>query len=315
MGRLFFCGEALIDFVPVTAVDGRTLFDAKPGGSPFNAAKAAALAGGEVAFVGAVSTDFFGDMLIGDLAAAGVDCAAAARLDAPTTLAFVDLSGADPRYAFFNTGSATVRMAPEAAALAAGPGDILNVGSIALIEPPGADRITEFALAVAERALLCIDPNARPEMIADHAAWARRIERLMAAAAIIRLSTEDIAAIAPGQGPNDFAAARLAAGAALVIVTDGAAGATAHTPAGRAHRPAPAVTLADAVGAGDVLNGAILARLSALNLTGRDDLAGMDSAALDDLLAHGVTAAAINCTRSGCAPPTGAEIAAARARR
>ncbi|MFZ9684156.1 MAG: PfkB family carbohydrate kinase [Gemmobacter sp.] len=76
MARLWFMGEALIDFVPVTAADGGRAYAPRCGGSPMNAAKAAAIAGAEVAFMGALSTDMFGEMLARDLLAHGIDIAA-----------------------------------------------------------------------------------------------------------------------------------------------------------------------------------------------------------------------------------------------
>ncbi len=321
MPRVFVCGEALIDFVPTSSQDGAGgpgapgAYVPKPGGSPFNAAKAAARAGADVAFVGAFSTDFFGDQLIGDLEAAGVDCALSSRTADPTTLAFVDFATGGPRYAFFNNGSATANMAPDPARLTLRPGDIVDVGSISLIDTPGADNITDFAAAIGQHAMLSIDPNARPGMIIDRAAWDGRIRRLFDVATIIKLSVDDLDYIAPGTTPADFAARQTAAGTALVVVTDGEGGATAHTANANASVPAYRLTVVDTVGAGDTLMGSMLAWIGRAGVPDADTLRAFTAPQLTETLLYGTTAAALNCRHAGCNPPSQAEIAEAVAGR
>lgn len=310
MPKLWFLGEALIDFVPVPAPDGGPAYAPRCGGSPFNAAKAAALAGAEVGFLGALSTDLFGEMLTADLARHGIDTGAAPRLPAPTTLAFVDLQRGEPRYAFFNEGTATRRVAPDAAGFAPGPGDVVDFGSISLIDLPGADSIADFAEAVAGRATVSIDPNARPGMTPDMDAWRHRIGRILKVAGIVRLSVEDLAALAPGTAPADFAAARLADGTGLVVVTHGADGAEAWTAAAHVRVPGHRVAVVDTVGAGDTLMGTLLAQLAAGGHTGPAALRRLPAEALSAALGRAVAAAALNCMASGCAPPTPDAVAA-----
>lgn len=309
MAKLWFMGEALIDFVPVSFGDGPA-YAPRCGGSPYNAAKSAALAGAPTGFLGALSTDLFGEMLAADLDAHGIDVGAAPRLDAPTTLAFVDLQTGDPRYAFFNEGTATRRIAPDPAAFAPAPDDVVDFGSISLIDPPGADAIVAFAEGVAGRARISIDPNARPSMMTDVESWRRRIERILAVADIVRLSDEDLAALVPGTTPADFAEARLARGAQLVVVTHGAAGAQAWTAGAHVRVPGIAVPVVDAVGAGDTLFGTLLATLAAGGHTAPGALARLTETGLRATLERAVAAAALNCTASGCAPPTAAAVSA-----
>jgi len=315
MSRIWFHGEALIDFVPQNDAAGPAYLS-RPGGSPFNAAKAAALAGGQAAFIGAISRDFFGDMLRADLAGAGVDTAHAEHRDEATPLAFVKLEAGEARYAFYTAATAMVAADPRPAAALMAPGDILGLGSIALIERPAAEHAADMALAAAGAGVtLALDPNARPVMTRDPADWRGRMARLLSAATIVRLSREDLAAIDADARPGEFAAHALAGGAALVVVTDGAEGATAFTPRARHHEPAPAVAVADTVGAGDVLTGSLLARLAEGKRGAADSIAAMGKEDLAGLLRFAVKAAAINCTRTGCVPPDRAEIEAERAAR
>lgn len=304
MAKLWFMGEALIDFVPVPAPDGGPAYAPRCGGSPFNAAKAAALAGVEVGFLGAISTDLFGEMLQADLVRHGVDTTQAPRLSAPTTLAFVDLQAGEPRYAFFNEGTATRLIAPDAAGFAPGPGDVVDFGSISLIDLPGADAIASFAEGVAGRALVAIDPNARPGMTPDPEAWRRRIGRIFTVAGIVRLSVEDLAALAPGTAPQDFARAQIARGTGLVVVTHGGDGAEAWTASAHVRSAGRPVRVVDTVGAGDTLMGTLLASLAADGHTTGDALRRLSAEGLSASLDRAVAAAALNCMASGCAPPT-----------
>lgn len=308
MGRLFFCGEALIDFVPMTGADGTPGYAPKPGGSVYNAAKAAARAGGDSRFLGPISTDFFGDTLAAHLVETGVDISGAPRSPLPSTLAFVDLADGDPRYAFFNAGSAVANTAPSPDAIAPRPDDILDIGSISLIDNPGADNIARFALGLAPHLMLAIDPNARPSMTHAQSGWHARIAGLLDAAAIVRLSEEDLAFLAPGTGAEDFARTLLDRGTGLVVLTRGGAGALAWTRAGRADVVAPRVAVRDTVGAGDTLMGAMLAHLSIRGVAGTGALAALDADALGAMLAFATTAAALNCASVGCNPPSRDEI-------
>ena len=80
-------GEALIDLI----LQPDLRLTAVAGGGPFNTARTIGRLGGDVAFVGRLSTDRFGSMLRDALAADGVDLSLAAPTDAPTTLAVAEL--------------------------------------------------------------------------------------------------------------------------------------------------------------------------------------------------------------------------------
>lgn len=311
MAKLWLLGEALIDFVP-TASDGGEAFAPHFGGSPFNAAKAAALAGAEVGFLGAISTDMFGDRLLADLNAHGLDTVHTPRSDHASTLAFVELHDGNARYAFFNASSATSEMNPDPADFPGEPGDILGLGSISLIDAPGAGNITRYAAAVAERATLSIDPNARPGMTPNPEEWRSRIRELADLCGVVKISDEDLEFLSPGTAPSDFAAAQIARGTGLVTVTHGAEGAEAFTASTHVFRAPPKVEVADTVGAGDTITGFLLAGLAGEGLTTKDALNALPDETVGELLERAMFAAALTCTRVGCRPPTAAEVATFR---
>ncbi|MCE2521826.1 MAG: carbohydrate kinase [Rhodobacteraceae bacterium] len=300
MKKVWVLGEALIDFVPLIA-NGETAFVPRNGGSPYNAAKAAARQGAEVGFLGALSTDLFGDKLAGELLREGIDTASTPRLSNPTTLAFVELESGEPRYAFFNTATATQMTNPDAEI---GTNDILHVGSISLVDQPGADNIANFALRNADRVILSVDPNARPVMTPDVEDWRNRLFRLIDAADIVKLSDEDLALLAPGASAEEFAGKLIGNGVPLVVVTTGPEGAFARSAVAETRVGGHRIEIVDAVGAGDTVTGTILAQAASRNLSSGTEIAALDANALREILELAIASAAVNCMRSGCNPPT-----------
>jgi fructokinase len=101
-----------------------------------------------------------------------------------------------------------------------------------------------------------------------------------------------------------------------VLLTDGGAPLRIARP-GRPvlHREAPAVEVADTVGAGDSLAAGLLTGLLGGGITDRDALAALDDDRLLAIVDDAALVAALNCTRVGADPPTRAELDAARAAR
>jgi fructokinase len=309
MPRILVAGEALMDCIPLPDDAFRPIV----GGSPFNVAVAAARlgrpAGTGVGFMSGISTDFFGDRLMRALHAEGIDTAWVARLDAPTTLAFVDLSGPSPRYAFYDEKSATRSFTTHAIPELPGAAGFVHVGSVSLIGAPGADEIAQMAhTAAAVGRVVSVDPNVRASLVANDPAWRPRINGLLEIASVVKLSDEDLETLEPGMAPADFAARTLAGGASLVIVTGGGAGAEAWTPTGHAHVTTPKIVVADTIGAGDTLMAATLVHLAEHGLDSRASIAALDASAMTDLLTFATRAAAVTCTRAGCNPPLRHEV-------
>lgn len=299
------CGEALIDMLPEGAG-----FVPHPGGGVFNTAVALGRLGAPAALFTGLGRDFLAARLEARLAEAGVDTRLCPRSDRPTTLAFVTLSGGEARYAFYDEGSAGRMLSP--GDLPALPASVtaLFLGGISLAAEPCGSAFEVLALREAGRRVIVLDPNIRPAVLRDAPACRARLSRLMARSDILRLSREDLDWLAPGQG-EAFIAARLAEGVALVIVSAGAQGVTAHS-GGRVltvpARPVPAVV--DTVGAGDTFNAGFLAALEARGRLSRAALAALPDSALEAALRQGVAAAALSVTRAGANPPWAHELAA-----
>lgn len=301
---LLACGDALIDFVPVTAADGRDAYVPVAGGSNLNIAVAMGRLGAVAGLCGGVSTDMFGQMIADHLAASKVDLRYVERSDLETTLAFVRFVDGEPHYAFYDetTAARLWRYVPGSIPFPAI--DAIHTGSTSLINDPSSSetlRLVEDAKGITT---ISFDPNCRPSLVRDKAAYVARMERFAAAADIVRMSDVDFDYL---YGGDDYAAkaeAQLAAGAALYIVTRGAKGVLAwHRNTGLVEVGAPKTEVVDTIGAGDTFQGSLLAALSEAGRIERSALDAIDAEGLSAALAFGTRCAAITCSRAGANPP------------
>jgi len=171
--------------------------------------------------------------------------------------------------------------------------------------PPEHDKVLEILRgAKALGWTLSVDVNLRPRLAPDLAAYVRAVHEVAALADWLKASDEDLTVL--GFGPVQRSkAARIASqftahGASRVALTFGAEGAWLQVDGQSAEQAAPAVEVVDTVGAGDTFWGNCLADWSLAPLGAADRVAST--------LQLAIQAAAINCTRAGCQPPTGAEL-------
>lgn len=300
------CGEARIDMLPCLSADAQPAFAPHPGGSAFHTALALGRLGAPAGFFGRLSTDGFGRVLAEALATAQVDISLAPRSARPTPLGFC--TGAGSAEACFYEAGGT---APDDFALPALPDGVgaLFIAGAALASEPGGGVFEALALREAPRRLVMLDADIRPARIADPAAFRGRLARLIAVADIVKLSDDDMRWL---RGTGDLAGqaeALLAAGPRLVVISEGARGATGYLPGGAAvFVPAPSVTVADTEGAGDTFNAGLLAALHRAGLSGKVAARGLGAAAVRSAINLGVHAAAVTVSRRGANPPFAREL-------
>lgn len=286
-------GEALIDLVPVAQLPGALL--PRPGGGPYNTALALGRLGAEVAFCSRVSADGFGESLLSGLRAAGVDLSLIQRGPEPTTLAVPSLApDGSAAYGFYVEGTAD-RLFTLPPVLPDGV-RALALGTCSLLLEPGATAYEALLRRESERGLLTLlDPNIRPALIADPAAYRARFLGWLPHVSVLKLSEEDAAWL--GGRVHDW----LAAGPSAVVLTRGAGGLTVWTREGAEYSaPSYRVSVVDTIGAGDTVNAALLHRVS--GTAGPVDWPGV--------LAYAAHAAALTCTRAGAEPPYASELCA-----
>jgi fructokinase len=309
-------GEALIDLVPGT--EERT-FLASPGGSPYNVAVGLARLGLATRLLARLADNAFGRILRERAAAEGVNLEFAPLASEPTTLAVVSLDAqAQASYDFYLNGTADWQWTAAETGRAPADSAILHFGSIASWTGPGDRHILDLASRMRSRGdvLVSYDPNVRPRLLSGPDSGRAAVERGVRLAHVAKASHEDVGWLYPARTAAEVAQLWLRLGAIAVIVTDGANGADVYMATGPAlHRPAPAVTVADTVGAGDAFTAGLLAslswhRLQSPVLLGRcqpGDLAGV----VDDA----IMVAALACQRPGADPPTLAEFTSSRSGR
>ncbi|MEZ5213625.1 MAG: ribokinase [Microbacterium sp.] len=294
--RIVVLGSANVDLVvrqPRRAEPGETMFGTSfqtgPGGKGLNQAVAAARAGGDVAFIGAIGDDAFG--------------ARCARCWMPG----IDTRGL--RVTALPTGVAQITVTDD--------------GENAITVVAGANETAE--LRDPERALIAeashlVVQLERPEALLIEALRHARahgvttvltpaparapIDELLALADVIVPNAGEAALLA-GVADAEEAAVSLSRTVPTVVVTRGAEGAVVAQRGEIVSRvPAAAVTAVDTTGAGDTFTGVLVARLA-------------QGAAQADALAAASAAASLTVTRPGAAAsmPTRAEIDAALATR
>jgi fructokinase len=306
---ILVCGDCLIDFMPARLPDGREAYAPAVGGSCLNIAVAIGRLGAPSGFVSGVSNDMFGEMIARHMAESGVDISRVTRSGRQTTLAFVRYLGTQARYAFYDEGSAARMWRFDPAAVPLNGVECLHFGSTTLINEPSAGETWRLVEAARGTATIAVDPNCRPSLIADIAAYRHRMESFIALGDIVRASVEDLEYLRPGTTADAAAADWLKGGASLVVVTDGGAGATAYTRAGKVHRPAAPSAVVDTIGAGDTFHAALLVHLLETKALSRERLRGISDGEIGAALAFAAQAAAITCSRPGADPPWRREMA------
>ena len=302
------CGEALIDFLPRKSVDGDDVFQPFVGGSVYNVAIASARLGARTGWLGGISTDFFGDDLRATLENNGVDTSLCVVSDRPTTLAFVTLTGGHARYAFFDDSSAGRMLTPDDMPPIPKEVAAMHFGSITLMSEPGGSAFESLMQREAPYRVMSFDPNVRPTLIANREGYLERLDRMAAMADIVKFSDDDLAWIDPPGGFEGLADAWLKSGASVVVMTMGANGARGRTKGLDVTIPAVETEVVDTIGAGDTFSAGLLAKLEAMRLLTKAQIADLDEPELKTALEFAAKAAAITSSRPGADPPRLNEI-------
>lgn len=303
-------GEALVDLVPgESEVDsqlagGLTSLVPRLGGGPYNVALAAGRLGAPASFLSRVSTDRFGKALRERLTDSGVDISLLQEGPEPTTLAVVALDGGAASYSFYTEGTAD--------RLVTDPGPLpeavttLCVGTLGMVLEPGATAYeTVLRRESARGTLTALDPNIRAALIADPGAYRERFASWLPDVRLLKLSDDDAAWLADGADPDEAAKGWLESGVDAVVLTRGGDGIVVHTAAGSVSVPSAPATLVDTIGAGDTVQGALLAWLHQRDVRALTELAPAD---WREALGFAAKAAAITVSRSGAEPPTAREM-------
>ena len=290
-------GEALVDVVE--RADGSRTEHA--GGSPANVAVGLGRLGLDVTLATSIGDDAYGALIETHLSDAGVTLAEGSR-------------------GLGLTSSAIARLAPDGSAtyefdvtwdpgLISAPDDVsaVHTGSIAATLAPGADDVEVLLRELAPQAVVSLDPNIRQQLLPDHEDVARRIDRMVMLADIVKVSDEDLAWLSSDDPAETVAERWLEAGPAVVVITRGAEGSSAFARSGRLDVPATPTTVVDTVGAGDSYMSGLILGLhdrDLLSVERRADLRAIDQETLARVTSGAAASAAWTVSRPGAQSPS-----------
>lgn len=301
MSSIYVVGEALMDCV--ATADG--MLNPLVGGSPFNLARAASLRGANVHYLNRLSQDQFGQKMTKQLSDDGVMTVLGIST-LPTSLAVVQVKDGQPSYGFYREGIADRDYSVEEIlqALSLKEPGILHTGSLMLV-PPEHNKILSLLHGAKNQGWkISIDVNLRPKLTPNLEEYVHAVKQVACLADWIKASDEDLLLLGFGNVDKSSAAqvakSFAADGATRIALTFGGDGAWLEVDGHCAHDAVPKVQVIDTVGAGDTFWGNCLADW-AMQPVG-------SAARVSDTLRIAMRAAAINCTRPGCHPPTFEEL-------
>ncbi|MAD60360.1 MAG: carbohydrate kinase [Myxococcales bacterium] len=332
-------GENLFDLISDTTKDDLS-YKAVPGGSPYNTAIAAGKLGAHTAYISPVSKDTLGQSLLDHLAQAQV-LHWGSRVEAPTSLALVNINQGQASYQFYREQSAerqidldqlksaclqSVESSAQDKTLTDAQQSILHIGSLALTGEEDGELWCQL-FEWAQSTMFCsVDLNIRPRFVEDENRYRQRLLRVMNSAQLIKLSDEDLwwwlsQESTHEQDLGDHLSDELIKKAStdllhrsqaqLLIVTQGSLGShlflNKTSSNDHMHTFYPAFKteqLKDTVGAGDTFMGAFLSQVQGLIQDNRN----WTLHDLEKALAFASMAAMMNCERLGCQPPHQSEV-------
>jgi len=280
------------------------------GGSPFNLACAVAMQQVDVGYLSPLSTDVFGQQLAARLASTGAK-ALSMPSPKPTSLAVVNIENGQPSYGFYRDGVADRDYNAEdiVSLLKKHEPGVLHTGSLMAMPPEHHKVMHVIQFAKALGWTISIDVNLRTRVAYDLPAYLDAVMRMAAWADWLKASDEDMHLLGwedvRWDNTQALAAKWKDMGCQRIALTFGEQGAALQVVEAHAQAAAPAVQVVDTVGAGDVFWGSCLADWVSHDTVGHEEAAAQR---IEKTLQRALRAAAMNCERVGCQPPTSSDL-------
>jgi fructokinase len=301
--RILVVGEALVDVV--RTADGQVREHV--GGSPANVAFGLAALDHRVELATWFGRDPHGAEIDGVCRSHRVAVTPGSDGARSTALAQASLDAA---------GSATYTFELEWAPTALpdpAPYGHVHTGSIATVLEPGAGAVRDLLVRARPGSTISYDPNLRPALMGRDQAR-RAVGAALGSCDVVKASDEDLAWLEPDVPVEQVMMQWRRLGAALVVVTRGAAGALVL--AGQDARPvaipAPSTRVVDTVGAGDSFMAGLLSGLLDAGLLGsleaRERLRRASCERARPAVRRALLTAARTVARAGAYAPTRSEL-------
>lgn len=314
MKPALFVGEMLIDFIPnPPGPDGAVCYQPHPGGAVANAAVALARLGGAARFVGKLSKDGFGKLLLRTLQENEVDTRFVPMTSqGNTTLALVTLQeDGRPEFIFYRQGTAdTLLEASDLMREVWQDVTLCHAGSVLLAsEPARSATLAALEQAHLRRLPVSFDVNVRPLLWTSQAEIRSLLAQVVERVDLLKFSAEEAhyldstltEPLDPTDGPRLRALGQklLSRGPSLVVITRGPLGALLLTGQQSVEAVGTLRRVLDTTGAGDAFMGALLYKLMQQNWSDASHLAALTPRVLQELGEFANRAAGLSCTRYG----------------
>jgi fructokinase len=235
----------------------------------------------------------------------------ARRSALPTSLAPVTVDGqGTPDYRLYRAGVADKDISLDEIEAALPPDlEVFHTDSLAITPDQLPKILALIDLLRARNVLISVDVNVRLRGTTRPDTYLAGVRSLLSHPDIVKASNEDLAALYPGIGPRDAAAAiRARMKSGLMVLTEGCDGAALFTGNTMIECGAyPVARLADTIGAGDTFHAAFLASLLRAGAL-RAPLHNVPREPLAAAIGFAAAAAVINVSRVGCSPPSRHEV-------
>ncbi len=307
-----FLGEALIDFIET--VDDRMLrssFVPVVGGCAVNAATSCARLECDVTYIGKISSDAFGQILIDHFESNNINLVQnLTNVDEQTVLAFATLNrDGSATYSFYLEGTTLNALSSDeivSALQAIEDLHYLHVGSISLALEKSGQQIVKALERLENKPFIFFDPNVRTTVIENEENYKKRIIEVLKMTNMVKLSDEDLNLLFPTLEKDEAVKHLLSLGCDHIVLTKGKNGIRWFTQEGEDFFiEAIDNPIVDTVGAGDTVSGTILAYLEEHAIGPKDPI---DATMIKEALDLAVKAAAITTSRKGADPPTKEEL-------
>jgi fructokinase len=304
--RVLVLGEALIDVVVRPGVEPIE----HPGGSPLNVAVGLARLDHGVDLATWFGRDHRGDRLHELIESSGVGLVTGSDAAVATPIALANLDDEGRASYVFEL---EWRLPDLAGGELAAYGH-LHTGSFAATLAPGADAVAQAVADAHDHATFSYDPNIRPALMGAPDLVRDRVERLVAAADVVKVSDEDLAWLYPDALEDDVIRDWARSGPAVVVVTRGPEQVKALLARDAELRlvDRPRVAVVDTVGAGDsFMAGLVSALLDAGFLGSREAAGALRAASWEQVrpaIEQGIATSGITVGQAGAYAPTRLEL-------
>lgn len=258
MSSAVVVGEAFVDLIAHRDPTGALAYVPRFGGSPLNVAVGMRRLGAEVRLATTTADDAFGRQVSAFFAAEGVDATTLSSRVPRTVVSVATPADGHVSYEYLGDVASLMQIhfLPVEAVRSA---KVLHASSTAFNGDPALTTVHEAYRAC--EGFRTMDPNPRPALVHDVAAYRQRLEAVLADVDLLKVSREDLEFIYTGQDATSTAHELHQRFDVPVVVTQ-ASEPTLLVVGGSVHHVAvPEIEVIDATGAGDSFMACLLAQV------------------------------------------------------